>query len=135
MIGLPGYWCRGQAWAERMTVAAIIVSFKSIGEAQAAIERLLAAHLGEVDARVLNSAGADPSADGQASAPMIAPGLGEINVRPTDDLQAPDRAGRADLEETASAVIPPTGGQAEGVLVRIEMDDALEPRVRQILGQ
>lgn len=119
---------------ERMTVAKLIVSFESEQEAQEAINQLLLAEIGEVRARVLDSSEWLGYQQTDTTAPEIVPGMGSVEVRPTEPPQVPGAQPSAQ-EEGESAQIPQTGGKPKGVQVMIEVDDEQEARTREYLTQ
>lgn len=104
-------------------MANLVVSFDSLRDARDAVRRLNNAHIGVVRTRVLDG--------DEGSTWMIDPGLGAIQVRPTDDPQM--AAGEAS-ELNASASIPTTGNSPRQVRLFIEVEDADEAKARKILG-
>jgi hypothetical protein len=117
-----------------MTMAKLIVSFDSEQEAQEAINQLLQAEIGEVRARVLDSSEWIGYPQTETTAPEIVPGIGGVEVRPSEPPQVPE-AERSAQEEEISTQIPLTGGRAKGVQVMIEVDDEQEARTREYLTQ
>ena len=108
-------------------MAKLIVSFESEQEAQEAINQLLQAEIGEVRARVLDSSEWLGYPQSDTTAPEIVPGMGGVEVRPTEPPQIP--------EVEPSTQIPLTGGSPKGVQVMIEVDDEQEARAREFLTQ
>ena len=119
-------------------MATIIMSFESEQQAQAAIERLSQAEVGEVRARVLDSSEPLSYPKTESTSPMITPDMGSVEVRPTETPKLPEGIDE-DADENTSASIPTTGGDAgegaDGVQVLVEVDDEFEEMARQILLQ
>ena len=109
-------------------MARLVVTFDSMRDARDAVNRLNNAHIGIVRTRIL-----DGEESESGSSWMIDPNLGAIQVRPTDDPQAP---ASMDIAQGGGeqASIPATGQPAHDVQLFIEVDDADEPKARKILG-
>lgn len=114
-------------------MATLIVSFSSEQEAQEAVAKLSQGGLGEVRARVLDSSEPLSHEKSSNTSPMIVPDMGSVEVRPQETPTTPDvmHEGREDQQ---SATIPTDQGNAGGVQVMIETDDAHEEAVRRLLG-
>lgn len=104
-------------------MANLVVSFDSLRDARDAVRRLNNAHIGVVRTRILDG--------DEGSTWMIDPGLGAIQVRPTDD---PNMAAGEAAEQNTSASIPATGSDPKQVRLFIEIEDADEAKARKILG-
>jgi hypothetical protein len=114
-------------------MAQIIVAFGSEREAQEAIGLLSRANIGEVRARVLNSSEPLSHPKSSTTSPVITPGLGSIEVRPSETPKTPATM-HDDDDEHKSAAIPTAGGETEGVQVMIEVGDSQVDEVWRILG-
>jgi hypothetical protein len=114
----------------------MIVAFQTEKEAEEAVARLTEEGIGEIRARVLDSTEAMSYDKNENSSPMIAPGLGSIEVRPTEtprtpETQHPNNESQSSGEGQSATI--PTTGTGQGVQVMIEMDDGNEETVRRIL--
>jgi hypothetical protein len=112
------------------TVAKIIVTFDSEQQASQFINRLADENMGEARARLLSST-EDLSYDKhESTAPMITPGMGSVEVRPSEVPTVPS-AQHKDDDEQVSASVPVTG--TDGIQVLIEVNDEFEEAVRQLM--
>lgn len=107
-------------------MAKLVISFDSLRDARDAVRRLNNARIGVVRTRILDG---DEAGD-RGSNWMIDPGLGAIQVRPTDD---PNMVEGEAAEQNTSPSIPATGG-SEQLRLFIEVEDADEEKARKILG-
>jgi hypothetical protein len=114
-------------------MASIVVSFKSEKEAQELIGRLGQADLGEVRTRVLDSTEDLSYQKDENTSPTISPDLGSVEVRPSERPVVPE-AMHDEVDDDVSANIPTTGSGAQGIQVLIEVDDAFEGAVRDIIS-
>lgn len=111
-------------------MAKIVVNFENEQQAKQFINRVNQENLGEIRARVLSSDEYAQEGGGSASAPMITPAMGKVEVRSTETPVVPDQE-QAAGEHNVSANVPVT--ESAGVQVMIEVDDAHEETVRHLL--
>ena len=111
-------------------MAKIIVTFDSEQQASQFINRLSEENVGEARARILTSTEDLSYPKDESTTPMIAPGMGSVEVRPSEVPSMPEPE-HVDASDQVSANVPVTG--AEGVQVLIEVNDEFEDAVRQLM--